>query len=186
MLRMKYHIILTKRLQVRLVTVMIKQFCLLHYVGSSAFRLIFKLVASTNLQENDVTDTLTQIAWHGWAVAYIPPWGFLPIDLTYVGDFSDPLNAIKGGAVTFKETIQYMNVSQSDYIAETVKIKEFLEENNFKIFMEDHMSQTLILQKSFWEEITDVWPYLVAVVVVVGFSLSVVYFRRDRHKVKSD
>ena len=133
-----------------------------------------------------VTDTLTQIAWHGWAVAYIPPWGFLPIDLTYVGDFSDPLNAIKGGAVTFKETIQYMNVSQSDYIAETVKIKEFLEENNFKIFMEDHMSQTLILQKSFWEEITDVWPYLVAVVVVVGFSLSVVYFRRDRHKVKSD
>ena len=128
-----------------------------------------------------VTDVLTQIAWHGWAVAYIPPWGFLPIDLTYVGNFSDPLNAIKAGAVTLRDTIQYMNVSQSDYIARTRRNKEFLEENSFYIFMEDYMSP-ISLQKGFWEEIADAWPYLVTIVVIAVLSLSFVYLRKVRRR----
>src|SRR3990170_4374950 len=25
-----------------------------------------------------------RIGWHGWAIVYVPPWGWLPVDLTYV------------------------------------------------------------------------------------------------------
>ncbi len=131
--------------------------------------------------DGHVTDVLTRIAWHGWAVAYIPPWGFLPIDLTYVADFSDPLNAIRGGAVTLRETIQYMNVSQSDYIIQTRNNKEFLEKNNFYIFMKDHMTQ-ITLQSSPWQEIIDFGPYLTTLVVIFVLSSFLLYVRRIRKR----
>ena len=72
-----------------------------------------------------VTIISKRISWHGWAIVYIPPWGWLPVDLTYVlGDTSDPLNAIKKAAVTWQWAIQYMNFTKSDYVAssQTTKI----------------------------------------------------------------
>jgi hypothetical protein len=86
------------------------------------------------------TESLKQIGWHGWAMAYVPPWGWLPVDLTYViGDRADPLNAIKRGAVTFKGTIQYLNLTQTDYVASSREDKSFLMNNNFYVYIEDEM-----------------------------------------------
>ena len=35
----------------------------------------------------------TGLAWHGWAMVYTPPWGWIPVDLTLVSD-SDPIKMI--------------------------------------------------------------------------------------------
>lgn len=80
------------------------------------------------------------IGWHGWSIVYIPPWGWLPVDLTYVPQgFGDPLNAIKYGAVTGQDTIQYVNVTHTDYVASSLEYRKFLTENGFNVYEEDEM-----------------------------------------------
>ncbi len=81
-----------------------------------------------------------QIGWHGWAVVYVPPWGWLPVDLTYVtGELKDPIDAINRGAVTLQGTIQYVNIVRADYVASSKMNKEFLQENDFYVYMRDEM-----------------------------------------------
>lgn len=90
--------------------------------------------------EGHVTSVLKRIGWHGWAMAYVPPWGWLPVDLTYVKDgLDDPLNAIKAGAITLQETIQYLNITQTDYVASSREVREFITDNDFYVYMEDEM-----------------------------------------------
>lgn len=81
-----------------------------------------------------------RIGWHGWAVVYVPPWGWLPVDLTYVPEgFADPLNAIKYGAVTSQDTIQYMNVTKTDYVASSLEARAFVTQKGFNVYEEDEM-----------------------------------------------
>jgi len=81
-----------------------------------------------------------RIGWHGWAVVYVPPWDWLPVDLTYVYEgLGDPLNAIKHGAVTEQDTIQYMDVTHTDYVASSLEARAFLTENGFNVYVEDEM-----------------------------------------------
>ena len=96
---------------------------------------------SEDYWNNSVTVIEKEIGWHGWAVVYIPPWGWLPVDLTYVpGGLDSPLNAILQGAVTQQNTVQYMNISKTDYIADSVESRSFLIDNGFQVQMEDEMT----------------------------------------------
>jgi transglutaminase-like putative cysteine protease len=84
-----------------------------------------------------------QIGWHGWAIVYVPPWGWLPVDLTYVfGSRLDPLNSIRTGAVTSQYTIQSENVSENNYIASDRAYEQLLENNNFSLYAKDQMKET--------------------------------------------
>jgi len=90
--------------------------------------------------DGHVTLIERQIGWHGWAVVYVPPWGWLPVDLTYVyRGLDDPLNAIKHGAVTNQNTFQYMNVTHTDYVASSLESRAFLTRNGFNVYAEDEM-----------------------------------------------
>jgi len=84
-----------------------------------------------------------RVGWHGWAVVYIPPWGWLPVDLTYVeGDLKvNPLNAITSSAIIKHYTFQYINITKTDYIAEIISMKRFLEMHKFYIYEEDEMEE---------------------------------------------
>ena len=104
-----------------------------------------RFYANTTAWNEHVRHELKQIGWHGWAMAYIPPWGWLPIDLTFVmGSLDDSINAIKNGAVTLQETIQYMNISKTDYVASTRTYRNFLQQNNFCLYSTDEMIMTLL------------------------------------------
>jgi len=95
--------------------------------------------------DNHVQVAQRKIGWHGWAMVYVPPWGWLPVDLTYVNvgfaDPADPLNAVRYGAVLFQETIQYMNFSKTDYVAESRQAKSFILQNGFFIDLKDEMAE---------------------------------------------
>ena len=85
---------------------------------------------------------LTRVGWHGWAMVYVPPWGWIPVDLTFApGILSDPMNAIKKAAVIVYPVVQYANITETDYIASTRSYCEFLLSNGFKIYEEDVMSE---------------------------------------------
>ena len=123
--------------------------------------------------EGHVTSVLKRIAWHGWGMVYVPPWGWLPVDLTYVkGGKDDPLNAIKTGAVTSQRTIQYMNISQRDYVASTRKYRKFLIGNQIYIYKEDEMSMA---PQKFLEEFIKTWIrwFLIAMVIITGTLIAV-------------
>jgi len=83
---------------------------------------------------------LTRVGWHGWAIVYIPPWGWLPVDLTFASEIlSDPENAIKKAAIILYPTAQYANITESDYIAYSRRYREFLLSNGFQIYEHDVM-----------------------------------------------
>lgn len=91
--------------------------------------------------DNHVRAVQEKIGWHGWAMVYVPPWGWLPVDLTYVlADLSsDSLNAIRYGAVVWQKTIQYMNFSKVDYVAASRQARSFILENGFFVNLKDEM-----------------------------------------------
>jgi len=95
---------------------------------------------SRNYWNNHVRIVQRKIGWHGWAVVYVPPWGWLPVDLTFVLEgFDDPLNAIRYGAAVRQNTIQYMNISTIDYVADSRQSENFLTKNGFFVYLEEEM-----------------------------------------------
>jgi transglutaminase-like putative cysteine protease len=91
---------------------------------------------------------LTRIGWHGWAVIYVPPWGWIPVDLTYAsGAASDPLNAIRNAAVTAYAVAQYANITESDYIALSRGYRDFLVSNGFRIYEHDSLYEEKPLER---------------------------------------
>jgi len=117
--------------------------------------------------EDHVTSIQKRIGWHGWATVYVPPWGWLPVDLTYVMDgLGDPLNAIRRGAVTLEETIQYMNVTQTDYVASSRESRNFLIKNDFYVYMLDEMNFEFPQKPPIDEDEVREWDRSVPVVMV--------------------
>lgn len=105
------------------------------YVSTSDF-------SEENVWDSHVHVVQRRIGWHGWAMVFVPPWGWLPVDLTYVLSASlDPLDAIRYGAVTQQNTIQYMNLSKVDYVAESRESRDFILKNGFYLDMIDEMTK---------------------------------------------
>lgn len=101
--------------------------------------------SNVTVWEDHISDELRRVGWHGWAMAYVPPWGWLPIDLTFVmGSFAVPLNAIYHGAVSLQETIQYMNISKVDYVASSFTYRDLLQQNDFYLYSMDEMTMTFL------------------------------------------
>ncbi len=125
--------------------------------------------------EGHVTNAASQIGWHGWAIVYIPPWGWLPVDLTYPkGGFGNPLNAIETAVVSDTRTIQYMNISKRDYVTSTWAYREFITENGFYIYAEDEMIQTS--RQSLWEIIVEKWFQHILIIIVVTTCATIVVY----------
>ncbi|MCX8170937.1 MAG: transglutaminase-like domain-containing protein [Candidatus Bathyarchaeota archaeon] len=84
-----------------------------------------------------------RVGWHGWAMVFIPPWGWLPVDLTYVeADLErEPLKSITSSAILKHYTFHYMNITKTDYAAEARLLKDFLESHEFYIYEEDIMEE---------------------------------------------
>lgn len=83
-----------------------------------------------------------RVGWHGWAMVYVPPWGWLPVDLTYVEERmlrGDPLNSIMFSAIIGHYAFQCMNITRTDYVAESRAAKSFLESHEFYVYEENEM-----------------------------------------------
>jgi len=96
---------------------------------------------NASVWNNHVSSVERRIGWHGWAFINVPPWGWLPVDLTFVPQgFEDPLNAIKHAAVTLQNTTQYINVMHTDYVAASLEEQKFLLNNGFYVHTEYEMT----------------------------------------------
>ncbi len=58
------------------------------------------------------------LGWHGWAMVYVPPWGWLPVDLTLIRE-SDPLDAIRNAPEYGASVVSALRISGQNYIGES-------------------------------------------------------------------
>ncbi len=117
-------------------------------------------------------------------MVYIPPWGWLPVDLTYVfgGSGGNPLNAITNAAVTSQITIQYMNISQTDYVASSLEARKFLITNSFYVHTEDEMIKVTRQKNPFGEIMEWLFPVVLVVAAALLLASSYVIARRWKRK----
>ncbi len=125
-----------------------------------------------------VRNVQDKIGWHGWAMVYVPPWGWLPVDLTYCGALpsqlvKQPFRAIENAAVTLQNVIQYMNVSETKYVASYLEFRKFLQDNGFYVYALDEMVQNVDHDGNwsiFW------WNILKGALVAAGITIVIVLF----------
>lgn len=96
--------------------------------------------STSNYWDGLWTSSLADIGWHGWAMVYVPPWGWLPVDLTYSrGNSSDPVSHITSSAIITDPTVQYMNVTMSDYVTDSRQFKEVVVSGMHRIVTSDFL-----------------------------------------------
>ncbi len=83
------------------------------------------------------------IGWHGWAVVYIPPWGWLPVDLTYtyVSPEETELWCILGAAALSPCVIECLNIVYSDYIKAGMRQRKVVEGSDLYIEIYESMQE---------------------------------------------
>jgi hypothetical protein len=59
------------------------------------------------------------VGWHGWALVFIPPWGWLPIEMTMPA-YNDAIERITGAP----EFITCLNISRQEYVGDSRRTRE--------------------------------------------------------------
>jgi transglutaminase-like putative cysteine protease len=70
-----------------------------------------------------LTTSQRGVGWHGWALVYLPPWGWLPIDLTLTRA-REPLNLISEAPQYGPSIVTALNVSRYDYVGDSRRMRE--------------------------------------------------------------
>lgn len=80
------------------------------------------------------------IGWHGWAMVYIPPWGWTPVDLT-LSTSTDPFTKIIEAPEYSNLIVKCFNVSKQDYITESWNARERVIKSTLYITSTDEATQ---------------------------------------------
>jgi transglutaminase-like putative cysteine protease len=65
------------------------------------------------------------VGWHGWALVYVPPWGWIPVDLTLT-TATEPLEIILRAPEYESSIVPTYNVSKKAYIGDSRRSREQL------------------------------------------------------------
>ncbi|MBS7619908.1 transglutaminase domain-containing protein [Candidatus Bathyarchaeota archaeon] len=103
------------------------------------------------------------VGWHGWAMVYIPPWGWVPIDLTLESS-KTALSKIVN-APEYKDFIVYgIKVSNQPYVREAYEAREKLMKSKIYITNIDSAIQAPTEGKG---------VFISPTVVIIGLSITV-------------
>ena len=106
-----------------------------------------------NIWEGHRIIFLQHIAYHAWAVVYIPPWGWLPVDIPLGWTQSNSLNCITLSTAYNTSTVIFKNIKRSDWPGEVRKQQEILFNNSLYVYNEEKLginSDKSLFQTSQW------------------------------------
>lgn len=81
------------------------------------------IVDSETSWEGHLNDTRDGVGWHAWAMIYVPPWGWLPVDLTLVQE-DGGLDVLAGAPEYESNIIPCFDVNRQSYIEESLATRE--------------------------------------------------------------
>lgn len=96
-------------------------------------------IFSGDLWEGHVTRKMKDIGYHGWAMIYIPPWKWLPFDMTLGWSRRNALEGITSAVVWSSNTIVIADVIKSDWAGSGQWQKEYVINNSLFITVEDSL-----------------------------------------------
>lgn len=100
------------------------------------------IVINPAIQDSDtswdghLTNLADGIGWHGWAMIYIPPWGWVPVDLTLVSEDTG-LEYIKNAPEYDVNLIEVLDVSDQEYIGGTLETRERIINTTLYVTVDD-------------------------------------------------
>ncbi len=80
------------------------------------------------------------LGWHGWAMVYIPPWGWVPVDLTLISEETG-LEYIQNSPEYEVNLIEALDVSDQAYIGNTLAARERIINSTLYVTVEDKAEQ---------------------------------------------
>lgn len=86
--------------------------------------------------EGHLTFAQEGVGWHGWAMVYVPPWGWIPVDLTLT-NARDPMDMILEAPEYSSNIITAFNVSEQQYIGGSRSSREMLIASDIYITVAD-------------------------------------------------
>lgn len=122
--------------------------------------------------EDHVEIHIEGVGWHGWSVVYIPPWGWLPVDLTYTGA-TNPRGRIEQAGIYRDYLILQQNISKYDYVGDSRKSREWIINSSLYIYLDERM-----VQLSGGEPFPVPWMFVIPLLVGSSIIIVFLYMRR--------
>ena len=98
------------------------------------------IVDSDTSWEGHLENEADGIGWHGWVMIYIPPWGWVPVDLTLVEEDTG-LEYIINAPEYDPNIIEALDVSEQSYIGDTIVTRERIIASDLHVTIIDEASQ---------------------------------------------
>jgi transglutaminase-like putative cysteine protease len=105
------------------------------------------------------------IGWHGWAMVYVPPWGWIPVDLTLTNAI-DPIDMILDAPEYASNIITAFNVSEQQYIGGSRSSREMLIASDIYITVADIAIDNP--DTPFWDSYTLIGAVVIGGAVLIG------------------
>jgi hypothetical protein len=119
-----------------------------------------------------VTSVLRNLRYHAWALIYVPPWGWLPFDMTIGWVESDSLKVITSAVVWTSDVVVMFDVIHSDWAGLGRTQKEYVTSNPLYVSLEDTLDPyTSGNEIPFWEQ-PAFWIVVSAPILVIGGYLA--------------
>jgi hypothetical protein len=80
------------------------------------------------------------VGWHGWAMIYVPPWGWIPIDLTLI-DSESGLDMIRNAPEYGVNIIPALTVSNQSYIGDTIATRTRITNSTLYVTVKDEAKE---------------------------------------------
>jgi transglutaminase-like putative cysteine protease len=97
--------------------------------------------------DGHLTNTQEGVGWHGWAMVYIPPWGWVPVDLTLTQS-EEGVDILRKSPEYDPNIITALNISNQPYIGKTLSTRERIINSTLFITIIDEAH--LVNNNPFW------------------------------------
>jgi len=142
--------------------------------------------------EGNLRFNLTNAAWHGWVMAYLPGSGgqWVPVDLTFFRGAvlinehvhsTDAMQHITGSALAYWDTLEYAYVKNLDYVSSAVQSKENITSSDI-VWVEQHSMAMEGQQQTNFPAFDDPFSVLMFVVAIFALLVFVITYLRRRSR----
>jgi transglutaminase-like putative cysteine protease len=72
------------------------------------------------------------LGWHGWAMVYTPPWGWIPVDLTLTNNY-DPMQTIQNAPQYTPAIVTAIKINKQEYTTLSVETRQRIVSSNIYV-----------------------------------------------------